>query len=168
MGLLKAWYECRMIFLFLSIYAIFHFAYFQVPDDVLREVVYYQGFGVVCVQFIHFFAPLEPVSALHNHLQSPRADLEIVRGCDGAGALFLLLAAILAFPASIKRKVIGLVLGALLMYCLNLVRLIGLYFLVAYHNGWFLLVHTYLAPTLLVVLACLFFAWWAFGSTSIQ
>jgi exosortase family protein XrtM len=128
-------------------------------------VVYYHGFGVLCAQLIHFFAPLEQILAVHNHLQSPRADLEIVRGCDGAGALFLLMAAILAFPAPFKRKLKGVVLGVLLMYSLNLIRISGLYFVVAYHKDWFLLVHTYLAPTLLIVLACLFFAWWALGAT---
>lgn len=164
MSLFKSWREALQIFLFLGIYGIFHTLYFRLPDEILREVVYYRGIGVFCSQLIHFIAPLEQVSAIHNHLQSPHADLEIVRGCDGAGALFLVMAAILAFPASIKRKLMGLVLGIALMYTLNLIRISGLYFVVAYHNDWFTVIHTYLAPTLLIIVACLFFAWWAWGS----
>jgi exosortase family protein XrtM len=165
MSLLKSWREGLQIILFLGFYGVFHTLYFGLSDDVLRDVVYYQGIGVFCSALIHLIAPLEQVSAVHNHLLSPHADLEIVRGCDGAGALFLVMAAILAFPASIKRKLTGLILGVLLMYTLNLIRISGLYFVVAYHNDWFNLIHTYLAPTLLIIIACLFFAWWAWGSS---
>jgi exosortase family protein XrtM len=166
MKLLKSWREALQIILFLGFYGIFHTLYFGLPDEVLRDVVYYRGISVFCSQLIHLIAPLEQVSAVQNHLQSPHADLEIVRGCDGAGALFLVMAAILAFPASVKRKIIGLVLGVGLMYSLNLIRISGLYFVVAYHNDWFTVIHTYLAPTLLIIIACLFFAWWAWGSST--
>ena len=159
-----AWPESLQIVLFLGFYGLFHSLYFGLPDNVLRDVIHYYGIGLLCSSLIHFIAPLEQVSAVHNHLQSPLADLVIVRGCDGAGVLFLVMAAILAFPASLKQKLIGLLLGVAFMYTLNLVRIIGLYFVVAYHNDWFLLVHTYLAPTLFIIVACLFFAWWALGS----
>jgi hypothetical protein len=44
-------------------------------------------------------------------LQSPRGSLSIVRGCDGAGVAFPLIAAILAFSAGAKRKLIGVGVG---------------------------------------------------------
>ena len=150
---------------FLGIYTACHYGYFSIPDDVFRDVVYRKGLGMPCTNLIHWLAPLEGVSAVQNHLVSPRADLEIVRGCDGAGALFLVVAAIFSFPETFRRKLIGLGLGILLMYGLNLVRITGLYFLIAYQRDWFPLVHTYLAPTLVILLACLFFAWWAFGTS---
>ena len=165
MNLIKPWREALQIVLFLGFYGLFHTLYFGLPDEVLRDVVYYRGIGVFSSELIHLIAPMEQVSAVHNHLQSPQADLEIVRGCDGAGTLFLVMAAILAFPTSIKRKLVGLALGVLLMYSLNIARISGLYFVVAYHNDWFNLIHTYLAPSLLIVIACLFFAWWAWGSS---
>lgn len=165
METLKSRREGLQILLFFGIYAVFHTAYFQIPDEVLRDVVYYYGIGVFCSELISLIAPLEQVVAVQNHLKSPLADLEIVRGCDGAGALFLVMAAILAFPTTIKRKLVGLVLGVALMYSLNLIRISGLYFVVAYHRDWFQVIHTYLAPTLLIIMACLFFAWWAWGSS---
>ena len=150
---------------FIGFYGVFHYAYFLVPDEIFREVIYYRGVGLVCADMVNSFFPLEDVTAVQNHLISSRANLEIVRGCDGAGALFLVIAAILAFPSTLGRKAIGLVLGVLLMYSLNLVRIGGLYFVVAYHRDWFQVVHTYLAPTLIIALGCLFFAWWAFTSS---
>lgn len=162
---LKSWREWLQIFLFLGVYWLLHSAYFRLPDDVLRDVVYYHGLGAISAQLIHLLAPLEQVSAVQNHLLSPRADLEIVRGCDGAGTLFLMIAAISAYPASVKRKLIGLLFGVLLMYSLNLARISGLYFVIAYHHDWFQLIHTYFAPTLIIAVASLFFAWWSFGAS---
>ena len=153
-----------LIVSFVGIYALCHSAYFSIPDSLFREVIYNQGLGVPCTSLIHWIFPDERVSAVQNHLVSSRADLEIVRGCDGAGALFLVVAAILSFPATFRRKLLGLGLGILLMYGLNLARITGLYFVIAYQRDWFPLVHTYLAPTLIIILACLFFAWWAFGT----
>ena len=150
---------------FVGIYALLHYAYFKIPDELFREVIYSHGFVAPCTNLIHWILPDERVSVVQNHLVSPRADLEIVRGCDGAGALFLVVAALLVFPATFQRKLLGLGLGILLMYGLNLARITGLYFLIAYQRDWFPLVHTYLAPTLIILLACLFFAWWAFGTS---
>lgn len=151
--------------LFLACYALFDYAYFKMPVDLFANVIYYHGVVVVCADLVNWLAPFEHVLAKHNHLLSAKADLEIVRGCDGAGALFLVMSAVLVFPSGLKRKLIGLVLGIGLIYFLNLLRICVLYFVIAYYPGWFQLIHTYVAPTLMVVLGCFYFAWWTFGST---
>lgn len=155
--------EWLQIGLFLGFYGLLHSAYWLIPDDVLRDVVYHRGLGAISVDLIHLLAPLEKVSAVQNQILSPRANLAIIRGCDGAGALFLVAAAILAYPASLGRKWLGLFLGVALMYSLNLLRISGLYFVMAYRPDWFQIIHTYFAPTLVIAAGCLFFAWWAFG-----
>ena len=149
--------------LFVGSYTLLNYAYFQIPDDMLSEA-YNRGLGTLCADLINRLAPMERVSAVQNHLVSPQADLEIVRGCDGAGALFLVISAILAFPSTITRKWIGIGLAVLLMYGLNLIRISGLYFVIAHHRDWFQLIHTYLAPTLIILIGCLFFAGWAAGA----
>lgn len=146
---------------FLGCYGVFHYAYFTIPNEILADVVYYHGLGAVAAAAINAVAPAEAVLAVQNHVLSSRANLEIVRGCDGAGALFLVVAAVLAFPASIKQKLVGLLVSIALMYSLNLLRICSLYFVIAYRPAWFTAVHVYLAPTLIILLACLFFAWWA-------
>ncbi|MDD5035612.1 MAG: exosortase family protein XrtM [Methylococcaceae bacterium] len=154
----------RLIF-FLVGYFMLNYIYFLFPNEVLIDVVYFQGMAIICADLINFVAPLEAVAALKNHLASSHANLEIIRGCDGAGALFLIIAAILVSPSTFCRKLFGLILGMALIYVLNLIRISGLYFVIAYQPDWFLLVHTYLAPTLIIAVGCLYFAWWVFGST---
>ncbi|WP_347986277.1 exosortase family protein XrtM [Methylomonas sp. AM2-LC] len=154
-------YEWLQFFLFVACYVLLDYSYFKIPVDVFINVIYYQGVVRVCADVINLIAPQEQVSAMHNHLLSSKADLEIVNGCDGAGVIFLLISAILVFPATIYRKLSGLFFGVGLIYVINLVRIATLYFTFAYQPAWFTLVHTYLAPTLMVIMASTYFAWWA-------
>jgi len=157
-------HEWLQFILFVSCYVLLHYGYFKIPDEIFVNTIYYHGVVAICADFINMFVPLEQVVGYQNHLLSTKADLEIVRGCDGVGVLFLLLSAIMAFPVNVNRKLLGLILGIGLIYIANLLRISMLYFVIAYHGEWFLLAHTYLAPTLLVLLTCLYFAWWASGS----
>jgi exosortase family protein XrtM len=142
------------------------YGYFKIPVELFVNVIYYHGVVAICADLINWLAPLEVVFAKQNHLLSAKADLEIVRGCDGAGVLFLVVSAVLVFPSGLKRKLIGLLLGFALIYSLNLLRIFALYFVIAYQPGWFQLIHTYIAPTLMVIFGCCYFAWWAFGSAN--
>lgn len=157
--------EWVIFLLFVGCYVLFDYAYFKIPVDLFSNVIYYHGVVAICADLISWLAPLEQVLAKQNHLVSAKADLEIVRGCDGAGVLFLVVSAILVFPSGLKRKLIGLLLGIGLIYGLNLLRICVLYFVIAYQPGSFQLIHTYIAPTLMVIFGCFYFAWWAFGST---
>lgn len=146
---------------FIAVYSVFHLMYFYVPDATLKQI-YYDYLVTISADIINFFAPSERVFARNNSLLSARANLEVVRGCDGAGVMFLMTAAILVFSASIKRKIVGLVCGLILVYVLNQIRIISLYFIVVYRRDWFLPVHTYVAPSFIILFCSLFFMWWAF------
>jgi exosortase family protein XrtM len=147
-------------------YSLLNYGYFKIPVELFMNVIYYHGVVTICADLINWIGPKEQVWAQQNHVLSSKADLEIVRGCDGAGVLFLMVSAIIVFPSTWRRKLLGLILGICLVYSLNLLRVSGLYFVIAYHADWFLLIHTYLAPTLMIILGCSYFAWWAFGSTN--
>jgi len=152
--------------LFVACYLLLDHAYFKIPVDLFANVIYYHGVVAICADLVNWLAPLEQVLAKQNYLLSAKADLEIVRGCDGAGALFLVMSAVLVFPSGLKRKLLGLIFGIGLIYSINLLRICVLYFVIAYQPSWFQLIHTYVAPTLMVIFGCFYFAWWAFGSTN--
>src|SRR5581483_8912857 len=60
-------------------------------------------------------------------LQSPRFGVNIRNGCNGVEAMVILLAAIVAFPASWRARVIGLALGTAVIQIVNLVRVVALF-----------------------------------------
>lgn len=146
--------------LFPAIYGILHFLYFALPDHVLREDVHYYAIVLPAAKVLNAVAPREAVSAEQGTLQSARASLQIVRGCDGAGVAFLLVAALLASPAAFKHKLWGIAGGVAMVYLLNELRVVALYFVAAYRNGWFNSLHNYFVPMLLIVASVLFFFWW--------
>jgi exosortase family protein XrtM len=162
----KVWNDGFQFILFVVCYVLLDYCYFKIPVDLFINVIYYHGVVAVCAELINMFASLEQVLAQQNHLISSKADLEIVRGCDGAGVLFLLVSAILTFPGKWRWKLIGLALGICLIYLINIVRICILYFVIAYHPDWFSLIHTYLAPTFMVMTGCTYFAWWMYNSVN--
>src|SRR5512134_954118 len=85
------------LLLFVALYGVLHTLYFWLPDPVLRDVVHYYGIVKPGAAMIGLVSPGEQVSAVQGTLRSPRATLNIVRGCDGAGVAFLLIAAVAAF-----------------------------------------------------------------------
>ena len=161
---IKKYGQLLQCILFIGCYMILNAAYFSIPFNLFSQLIYYHGVVMICADLINMITPLEQVVATQNHLISAKADLEIVRGCDGAGVLFLLISAIAVFPANFGRKLIGFGLGISLIYGINIMRICGLYFVISHHPEWLQLIHIYVAPTLMVVVGCIYFAWWAFGS----
>lgn len=137
-------------------YTAMHAAYFAVPDAVLREQVYVL-LTHAAAALINLAHPAEAARADANLLVSGRAVLEIVRGCDGSGALFMLTAALLAAPLAARVKATGLVAGLALVLLLNQARITGLYFVAAYQPAWFQPLHAYVVPSLLVLAVLLYF-----------
>jgi exosortase H (IPTLxxWG-CTERM-specific) len=87
--------------------------------------------------------------------------VNINNGCNGVEAMLILLASIVAFPASMKARAIGLLLGALAVQALNAVRIISLYLLGAYQPRLFDLFHTAVWQIVIILAAIGFFLAWS-------
>ncbi|MEZ5443421.1 MAG: exosortase H [Lysobacterales bacterium] len=77
--------------------------------------------------------------------------VSIERGCNGLEAVIILIAAVSAFPASWKHKLVGLVAGFVAIQLLNLVRIISLFYLGQYSMHWFKWFHLYLWQALIIL-----------------
>ena len=86
--------------------------------------------------------------------------VEIANGCNAIEASILLAAAILAFPARPGRRVVGAVLGILMLQGVNLVRIISLLYLSRYAPSWFDFFHLYLWDALIMLDGLLIFLVW--------
>ena len=109
---------------------------------------------------IRVLQPHSGVLALGNQLIAPGIKLHVLSGCEGSESLFLLLAAILPFARPWRAKASGVVLGALLIFVLNQLRLTTLFMVAGSRSAWFEFIHIYLAPTLIILLAGMFFVTW--------
>ena len=103
----------------------------------------------------------EHVSVHGTAVSSARFGVNINNGCNGVEAMLILLASIVDFPASMKARAVGLLLGALAVQLLNFIRIISLYLLGAYHPKLFDLFHTAVWQVVIILAAIGFFLIWS-------
>jgi exosortase H (IPTLxxWG-CTERM-specific) len=77
--------------------------------------------------------------------------VSIEAGCNGVEATIVLLAAILAFPAPWKNKLVGLAIGVVAVQGLNVVRVISLFYLGQWDRQWFEWAHLYVWQALIML-----------------
>jgi exosortase H (IPTLxxWG-CTERM-specific) len=77
--------------------------------------------------------------------------VSIEAGCNGVEATIVLVAAILAFPASWKRKLVGLAIGVVAVQALNIVRVISLFYLGQWNFDAFDFAHRYVWQALIML-----------------
>lgn len=150
----------RFIVIAAVLYGLMHFGYHKVNDSTLSQTIYPTIIGEPAAKVIALITPDRSVQIRDNKILSSKATLNIVRGCDGSGVWFMLLAAVLGFGATIRQTIVGLILGTLTVYIINQIRIVGLFYLVEWDRTLFPVVHTYYAPTLIVFLIAGFFLLW--------
>jgi exosortase H (IPTLxxWG-CTERM-specific) len=86
--------------------------------------------------------------------------VRIERGCNGVEALIILFAAIFAFPAPIKHKLIGFAIGFVAIQALNMVRIVSLFYLGQWNQVAFEWFHLYLWQALIILDALVVWLVW--------
>ena len=84
--------------------------------------------------------------------------VSIESGCNGIEAAIVLIAGIVAFPASLKNKVVAILAGFLFVQALNIVRIISLFYLGQWNYTVFEWFHLYLWPVLIMLDVLIVFA----------
>jgi exosortase family protein XrtM len=110
---------------------------------------------------VNWLAPAAHLISAGDRLLGPGTSLRIVRGCDGAGVLVLLVGAILAYPVRWHQRAFAAVGATLFVYLLNEFRLVALCFASAHSSGAFTVLHVYVLPTLLVMACAIYFVVWS-------
>jgi exosortase family protein XrtM len=93
-------------------------------------------------------------------IQSPHFTMGIRRGCDGVEPSWLLCSAMLAFPASLRKKLLGVALAVVFLQLLNLVRILTLYWIGVNLPSLFNSAHLELWPTIFILVIIVFFLRW--------
>ncbi len=80
-------------------------------------------------------------------------------GCDPLGPIALMVGAMLGFPADWRRRWAGMLVGTVILFGLNLVRIASLFLTGRAHSSWFYSLHQEWWPGFFIVVALLM--WWA-------
>ena len=84
--------------------------------------------------------------------------VSIEAGCNGVEAAMVLIAGVVAFPASMRHKIISIVAGFFFVKALDIVRIISLFYLGQWNYTAFEWFHLYLWPVLIMLDALVVFA----------
>jgi len=96
-----------------------------------------------------------------RNIVSPSFSIEIKRGCDAYEPTAIFLSALVAFPAAARAKVLGALLGTLLLVALNFVRIVTLFWIGARHPDFFDAAHVEVWQALFILVSLGLFLVWA-------
>ncbi len=85
---------------------------------------------------------------------------QVAPDCTTLVPTTLLWSGILAYPAQIRWKLIGLAAGATLLWAYNLVRILSTIAILGWHPWFVSFFHVYVWQTLTIVFACALFLLW--------
>jgi len=152
--------------LFLTLFFFLQTLY-QTSHDTAFEHLWIDSLTVLpSANLIHWLTPNERVSAQGHRLISPYARLSVLNGCEGTEVILLLTAALLALRLDWRRKFLGIVLGGLLVYTANQLRIITLYYCLRFNRTLFDILHGTVAPIAIILIAVLFFVYWVSRGTA--
>ena len=86
--------------------------------------------------------------------------VSIEPGCNGVEAAIMLIAAVVAFPASVKQKAAAIIVGFFAIQLANILRIISLFYLGQWDMDVFQWAHLYAWPVLIMVdVLAVFLVW---------
>ncbi len=102
-----------------------------------------------------------PVHIDGTNLASGSFIVDVSPACSGAVPSIIYLAAVFAFPTSLRSKIIGAALGVGVIHGVNLVRVVALFIIGLFFKEYFHETHVYIAQALVVAIAVATWLFWA-------
>ncbi len=96
-----------------------------------------------------------------THLSTAQFGINVVDGCNGIYATAILLSGIIAYPARVTHKMLGVLIGFAAIFVLNLVRVISLLYLGQYFPDIFKEIHIFIWQPIIILWAIyIWYLWW--------
>lgn len=123
-------------------------------------IVPFTAFVARCSAFIlrGLGGAVEPAGTV---IRSARFALDVQNGCNGIEAAILLAAAIFAFPATLRSRLIGLSVAIVAIEFVNLLRLSSLFWLGEHYRRIFDFFHVAVWQSLVILAAISIFVLWS-------
>lgn len=148
------------VIVFLLCFALLQFGWQALRDGDFGHFI--RGAATVkpATQMIHWMSPQIDAVANGNQIKASGGGIVVKIGCEGLEAMFILIAAFIVAPLHLIPKLTGILLGTLLIYLSNQIRIISLFYAYRADKSLFYLMHGTITPMILVTVSCLFFYFW--------
>ncbi len=147
----------RLLLIFLAAFFTLQYAWEMSRDTAFEQLVIHDLTARPAAWLIEQIWPEHEVRASGHRLVSAKGRLNILNGCEGLETLFLLTAAFLAYPFGWGTRLLGMVLGTLLVFVLNQGRIITLWHAFMSDRALFGLLHGTVLPLVLVAVCLIYF-----------
>jgi exosortase/archaeosortase family protein len=167
----RVWYRSkRPVVLFVAGFALLMAIFYGVLwIPYMNETVmpsYMRLNAVAAAKVMNVFGANARTNGTQISASSPRAwSVDIQQGCDAIEPTALFVAAVLAFPACVRFKLPGVVIGAISLALINLVRIITLFYTGIYFPRAFEIMHVDVWQPIFILLALTFWIFWAWWAT---
>ena len=171
MGILQRVNAARRLIIWLVLWAVLY----------VFSVFLYNFSYPVTLEVLIYYLQVEPAAwllqlTLPDHeiisddavIKTGRKALEVMRGCDGIEAWLLLATSLAVFPMSWRRRLRSLVLGSVLIYSLNLARIVSLFHIMLSKPEWLDLAHGLIWQSIMVLSALGFVLYWMHSDESVN
>jgi exosortase family protein XrtM len=150
----------KQALVFILLFILMQAGWQMVRDDAIGHFI--RGTVTVkpAVMLIHLLTPQITASALGNQILAPGGGLVIKIGCEGIEALFILIAGLFSVTMAWRAKLSGMLLGLMLIYVVNEIRILVLFYAFRADKALFQLLHGTIAPLALIAIAGLFYHYW--------
>lgn len=147
-------------FVFMALFILMQASWQMMRDESIGHVVRGDITVKPAVMLINFLTPKVAATANGNQILATGGGLVIKIGCEGVEAMFILIAALLSASIAWRAKLHGVLIGTLLVYGFNQLRILTLFYTFRADKPLFYLLHGSIAPLALIVLAGLFYHYW--------
>ncbi|MCX6291293.1 MAG: archaeosortase/exosortase family protein [Bacteroidetes bacterium] len=105
-------------------------------------------------------------TVLNDTISSSQFSVGIKKGCDALEPMALVTAGMLAFPASWRSKIKGLIIGLSFLFLLNIIRIVSLFLVGIYNHDLFETMHIDVWQIIFIILGTGYWILWARGITN--
>lgn len=150
---------------FIAVFAVLQLSWQGLRGTAVEHGVVDSGIVEPAVYAINHLTPEVRASAQGSSIRAVGGSLNLRNGCEGTEALFLLIAALSIAPLPWRSRGLGLLYGLPLIYLLNQVRVLVLFYAYRANPASFDLLHGSVTPVVLVLaVAVYFYAWMAYSA----
>ena len=146
-----------IVFLVLLIGGFFVIALQPVNDAVV--VPFTTGVATASGAVLQLFE--DDLTVVGCDLRSPRFAVTIYNGCNGLITSLIFVAGVLAFPARVRAKVIGIVIGLVAIQLINLIRIVALFYTGVYLPDLFDESHLVIWQSIVILFGVALWITWA-------
>ncbi|MCB1890407.1 MAG: exosortase H [Rhodocyclaceae bacterium] len=141
----------RFFILFLVLVVAFFLAELTPPAQAWLVVPWTSLLASISATLLSFFDPSVVASGKVLQHAGTGIGVSIEAGCNGVEACLILFAAVLAYPAPWRARLVGAVVGFAAIQAVNLLRIVTLFYLAGWHREVFEFAHLYLWQALIML-----------------